>query len=141
MRTIPVTFVLGVSLFLGSCDDGIPVVISQSRSVSPDGRNDLVVEKVDNSLGFGQGLVYYEVHVVGHLRVVPDHGNKSRSCVFYVAEETDSDIPTLAGWIAPDQIVITYDGRRNPGKSESSIGLILVQYRATWGGATSAATL
>ena len=54
------------------------MLTSSRRLPSPDGQSVAIVESVDNGLGFGQGMLYDEVHVgptdhrtVGHFGSMP----------------------------------------------------------------------
>jgi hypothetical protein len=86
------------------------------------------VEQVDNGLGFGQVAVYDEIHVVLRGTPVLIHGDRSNSVLFYVMEETDTDIRATASWRGPRQLVITYDGRRTPGHVDRRLGDVAVDY-------------
>ena len=110
------------------CEGGTPVVIESQRVPSSDKVLEVVVERVDNGLGFGQGAVYDEIHVVRRGTPVLKHGDHSNTVLFYVMEETDADNRATASWRGPRQLVITYDGRRTPGHFVRRLGDVSVGY-------------
>jgi hypothetical protein len=121
---------LGAILLIGcaGCDDGTPVVLESRRVPSPDKTLEAIVERVDNGLGFGQGALYDEVHVLRAGSPVLEHGDPGGSVLFYVMQDTNTDVPVTASWIGPRRLVITYDGRRTPGRIVRQFGDISVDY-------------
>ena len=121
---IAVVLCLGVA----GCDDGEPIVLTSMRVPSPDGKSVAIVEAVDNGLGFGQGMVYDEVHVgPSDLRTV-GHGNYDVYVVFYAAQEASPSGSLRVSWLDPDHVRIEYDPSLRPARSVQSIGHIQVVY-------------
>lgn len=121
---------LGAILLIGcaGCDDGTPIVLESHRVLSPDKMLEAIVERVDNGLGFGQGALYDEIHVQRAGSPLLEHGDPSDTVVLYVLEETDTDIRANAAWTGPRHLLITYDGRRIPGRIVRRLGDISVDY-------------
>ncbi len=116
-------------LAFAGCSDDVPVVVESSHVVSPDMTFDATVELVDNGLGFGQGALYYEVHLEMSGAAIKDHGDPSKSSVFYVIEETSNDVRATAKWTSARRLVISYDGRRTPGRLVREVSGVTIEYR------------
>lgn len=128
-RSLGYTVWLTVLLACAGCSDGAPVVLESSHVVSPAATFDATVELVDNGMGFGLGALYYEVHVETRGATIKDHGDHSKSSVFYVIDETSDDIETTAKWVGARHLVISYDGRRTPGRLVRQASGVTIEYR------------
>jgi len=126
--TRPVWFLLIPLLACGGCDDGIPIVLDSERAPSPDNILDAIVERVDNGMGFGQGAVYNEIHVLMRGSSVLVHGDASVSVVFCAEEEINVDNRVTAHWVSARHLVINYDPRRFCGIRAKRFGDILIDY-------------
>jgi len=115
-------------LACGGCDDGMPMVLESERAPSPDNALDAIVERVDNGLGFGQGAVYDEIHVLIRGSSVLVHGDPSVSVVFYAQEEINVDNRVTAHWVSARHLVINYEPRRFCGRRTTRFGDILIDY-------------
>ena len=115
-------------LACGGCDDGMPMVLESERAPSPDNALDAIVERVDNGLGFGQGAVYDEIHVLIRGSSVLVHGDPSVSVVFYAQEEINVDNRVTAHWVSARHLVINYEPRRFCGRRTTRLGDILIDY-------------
>jgi hypothetical protein len=124
----PVWFLLIPLLACGGCDDGIPIVLESERAPSPDNSLDAIVERVDNGLGFGQGAVYNEIHVLIRGSSVSVHGVPSVSVVFCAREEINVDNGVTAHWVSARHLVISYEPRRMYGLRAKRFGDVLIDY-------------
>lgn len=114
-------------------DDGHPIVTQKSELASPDGKWIATLELVDNGLGFGLGVLYDEVHLRRVNEPILDHGDDSKSSVFYIdAMETPAVTPNIR-WYSSTHLIINYDGKPNtgniPGKCVASILGISIEYQ------------
>jgi hypothetical protein len=121
---------LGAILLIGcaGCDNVTLAVLESHRVPSPDKSLEATVERVHNGLGIGASAIFYEIHVQRAGSPVLEHGDPGDSVLFYVMQDTNTDVPVTASWIGPRRLVITYDGRRTPGRIVRQLGDIAVDY-------------
>lgn len=91
------------------------------------------LEEVDNGLGFGQGMLYDEIHIHHPGEVIADHGENDRSAIFYAnSMGRQSDERPQIQWIDSTHLLITYSPSRieggMPGKALKLYGGIHVSY-------------
>lgn len=115
-------------------DDGRPIVGKHIDIASPNGHWIATLEEVDNGLGFGQGMLYDEVHVHRPNEAISSHGDSAESAVFYIdAMGKSSESPSLT-WRDAAHLVIGYDSKMSlsgrPGKSLSSFHGISIEYES-----------
>jgi hypothetical protein len=123
-RVVLLALSVGASVLAG-CRDGQIIVQEYRRVASPDARWEVVLEQIDNGLGFGQGLLVNEIHVQPAGSRVTYHGNESVTCVFWVAA---SEPPTVE-WIAPRRLVVTRFGSKQPGREIARYMDVEIEYR------------
>jgi hypothetical protein len=126
--------VTGWYAYQQSDDDGQPIVGRHFDLKSPDGNWIATLEEVDNGLGFGQGMLYDEVHIRRPNETIASHGDGAESAVFYIdAMGNSGDRPSLS-WRDATHLDIGYDSKRSvgggPGKSIISFRGISIQYQA-----------
>jgi hypothetical protein len=115
-------------------DDGQPIVGRHFDLKSSDGNWIVTLEELDNGLGFGQGMLYDEVHIRRPNETIASHGNGSESAVSYIdSMGNPGDRPSLS-WLDATHLVIVYDSNTSvgggPGKSIISFRGISIEYRA-----------
>ncbi|MES2115833.1 MAG: hypothetical protein V4578_11820 [Pseudomonadota bacterium] len=100
---------------------------------SPDNRLVATLEDLDNGLGFGQGMLYDEIHIHRPDERVADHGDDDRSAIFYansMGRQTDEK-PKIK-WIDASHLLIVYSPRRidggTPGKAIKEYDGIQITY-------------
>jgi hypothetical protein len=108
-----------------------PVVENSSDRLSPDFRWTATLELVDNGLGFGQGMLFDEVHV-SHphaWRFLWGHGEPDKSVVFYVySDDTPRHKPVLR-WADAHHLVIQYSGQYEPGRQLTRFSEVTITYK------------
>jgi len=114
---------------LAACSDA-PIALSSQRIASPDVKRSVVVEKLDNRLGFGLGAIMHEVHVVGATEEVRTHGEGSRSLVFYANTSEYRGPPITVKWLSNNQLQIKYGKSLTPAKKEPHLGEVSIEYVA-----------
>jgi hypothetical protein len=125
-----VPIVVALLMVIAGCDDGKPIVLTSSRLPSPDGQSVAIVESVDNGLGFGQGMLYDEVHVGPmDLRTV-GHFDFDAYVVFYAARESITASAPTVSWVDANHVRIAYDASQSPTRPFDRIGRIRVEYVA-----------
>jgi len=100
---------------------------------SPDHRLVATLEELDNGLGFGQGMLYDEIHIHRPDERVSDHGDDDRSAIFYansMGRQTDEK-PKIK-WIDSSHLLIVYSPGRidggMPGKAIQEYDGIQITY-------------
>ena len=111
---------------LASCKDGQPIVLKTTRVASPDATWEVVLEQIDNGLGFGQGLLLNEIHVQPTGSRVTYHGNESVTCVYWAVTESEM---AKVEWVAPRRVLVTYAGSNEPGRQISRYMDVDIEYR------------
>jgi hypothetical protein len=125
----PVLLAIGALIaMLTGCDDGTPIVLSETRATSPDGQLDAVIEHLDNGLGFGQGALYFEVHVLRHAARPSNHGARDNSVPYYVEDSTGQDAPPRVMWKDNGNLCIFSQSGNTAPKKWTSVGLVLIHY-------------
>lgn len=114
-------------------DGGQAIVLKHSELASPDGKWIATLESVDNGLGFGQGMLYDEVHIRRPNESVSSHGDSAKSAVFYIdVMEATGERPYLT-WRDATYLIIGYDKKRStggrPGKCLKSFYGISIEYQ------------
>jgi len=112
-RLLPMCMAFG--LLVGACSDSATVLTAQ-RQISPDSKLVATVEAMDNGLGFGQGRMYYEVHISPSGEQAGSHGDHEPSVVFWTEVLNERARPVTAKWVSQDKVRITYDLWTKPGK-------------------------
>jgi hypothetical protein len=97
-------------------DDGRPLVGKIIDYSSPDMQWIATLEEVDNGLGFGQGMLYDEVHIRHPDERILEHGNDAKSAVFYADAMGKSSTRPRIKWIDSTHLLITY----SPARLEST---------------------
>ena len=87
------------------------------------------METVDNGLGFGQGRMYYEVHISPSNERTGRHGDNGTSVAFYTEVLSDRARPVTATWISGDKVRITYDLWTKPRKQLHSLNGVEIKYQ------------
>ena len=124
--------VAGLYAFYQSDDDG-PIVGECVDVSSPNGSWIAALEKVDNGLGFGQGMLYHEVHLRRPNETISSHGDRAESAVFYIdAMGASRESPRL-NWRDATHLVIAYDSKISQsggaGKRIASFHGISIEYQ------------
>jgi hypothetical protein len=119
-------FMVASNFIIG--DEGKPIPHTLSNLPSPDGRWVATLEQVDNGLGFGLGMVYYEIHVHRPDQPIVDHGDPDRTVVFYV--EALGREPRVA-WREGTNLFVEYDAQDEHG-GPAALG----RHRAHYGAVT-----
>jgi hypothetical protein len=124
---------LGICVLAG-CDGGKPIVLQSNSFPAPNGKWVAVVEEVDNGLGFGLGVLYWEVHLLSAGKVVQDRGERSKSSVFY-AESTYGKKPDVSvSWVPNDTLQIFYNPAQKPGRLVTKYGAVSIEAQPASGG-------
>jgi hypothetical protein len=111
---------------LAGCNDGWPIVKKTSRVASPDAMWEAVLEEVDNGLGFGQGVLFHEIHIQPPGTRVTYHLNESVTCVYYVGASPEA--PKME-WVSARRLVVTYSGLDEPGRQIREYMDVEIEYR------------
>lgn len=111
---------------LASCTDGQPIVLETTRIASPDSRWEAILEKVDNGLGFGQGMVFDEIHVQSMGSPVVYHGSESVGLVFYA--EALSGSPTVR-WVGEQRLEVAHSASVKPTRQVQRLMDVEIEYR------------
>jgi hypothetical protein len=119
-------FILAGSITLLGC--GRPTIVNSSELLSPDLRWTVTLEHVDNGLGFGQGLLYDEVHLSTskRWRLFWRHGEPDKSAIFYV--NSADGYPPKARWIDPQHLLVIYPACNTPGRALTRFESVFVSY-------------
>jgi hypothetical protein len=114
--------------------DDRPFVVRHTDLASPNGHSIATLEEVDNGLGFGQGMLYDEVHIRRPNQTISDHGDSAESVVFYIESSGNPGSRSTLEWRDDTHLVIGYDStsRIGPsaGKHLSSFHDISIAYEA-----------
>jgi hypothetical protein len=139
---LPVALVVGVPfLLLKACEMTFDAALGEPKpsagvnleAPSPDGRWIATSETVDNGMGFGMGMVYYEVHVRRPNERIRAHGDADATTVFYI--HTDGREPQLT-WLDAHHLSIAHETRDDhgkvmePGRHDAQHGDVRIVYRA-----------
>ncbi len=119
--------VASIAILLAACS-AEPIALASKRINSPDAKRSAVIEELDNVLGFGLGALIYEVHVVQAADDVRTHGDASRSAIFYANITDYNGPPTTVKRMSSNQLQVTYGKALTPGKKESQLGEITIEY-------------
>lgn len=100
---------------------------------SPDNRVIATLEELDNGMGFGQGMLYDEIHIHRLGEKIADHGDNDKSAIFYAnSMGRQSDEKPKIKWIDSSHLLIIYSPRRidgaTPGKAIKEYGGIKISY-------------
>lgn len=114
-------------------DDGRPLVGKCVDVSSPDGGWIATLEEVDNGLGFGQGMLYDEVHIHRPDETISSHGDRAESAVFYIDAMGHSRESPRLSWRDATHLVVGYDSKMSesgrPGKHVTSFHGISIEYQ------------
>jgi hypothetical protein len=109
-----------------------PLVGQVNDFPSPDRKWVATLEEVDNGLGFGQGMLYDEVHIHHSNEKISDHGDDDRSAVFYANSMGAPDKRPQIKWIDSAHLLIIYAPSRieggAPGKALKEFHGIRIDY-------------
>jgi hypothetical protein len=83
---LPVLAMVGMLFFAVYYDPAVPTATVVATLPNPGGTFIAVVEKVDNGMGFGQGMLYDEIHLLRHGEAVAGHGDESKTSIFYLGD-------------------------------------------------------
>jgi hypothetical protein len=102
------------------------------RFIPPNGDWVATLEEVDNGLGFGQGMLYHEVHLRRPNETISSHGDRAESAVFIIdAMGNLRERPRLS-WRDATHLVIGYDSKisesGSPGKRITSFHGMSIEY-------------
>lgn len=109
-----------------------PILEQATAYPCPDGEWQATMETIDNGMGMGLGVLYYEVHVHRAGTRIRDHGDREPSAAFYI--DSQNVIPPRLRWVSARHLVIEYDqalAHNSPGKKLDRVGEIGIEYRRT----------
>jgi hypothetical protein len=130
---LPLWPVLGVAWIFFLADDDKPIPHTLAALPSPNGRWIATLEDVDNGLGFGLGMVYYEIHVNRPDQPIVNHGDPDHTVVFYI--QALGRTPHVA-WRDGTHLSVQYDaqdehgGPAAPGRHEAHHDAVTIDYQA-----------
>lgn len=95
-----------------------PIVLKADDFVSPDSHWTATLERVDNGLGFGQGALYYEVHLskTGSWRYFWRHGDPEKSVIFYAPVGYPESKEPEIKWTDSQHLLILCRDLNNAGR-------------------------
>ena len=128
LKSASITLPLTVSIALCGCS---PVVQNSSDVTSPDLQWTATLELVDNNLGWGQGLLYDEIHLspTKSWRFFWKHGNPDRSVIFYaVSEDKDIDAPRVH-WSDSRHLEVSYSDCNTPVRALPRLQSVEISYQ------------
>jgi hypothetical protein len=112
----------------GFLRDSAPAVEQSTFYPSPDRQWQATLERVDNGMGMGLGVLYYEVHVHKPGTLIARHGDRDPSAVFYV--DSEGVDPPRIRWTGGRRLAIEYQiGPHEPGKRTDRIAEITIEYQ------------
>lgn len=121
-----------IACIVRELDDGGPIASTRLEVPSPDGKWLATLETVDNGMGFGQGMLYAEVHLHRPHEAITDHGDKEASCVFYIDSMKEGATDPVLRWRDASHLVIAYDSRSSigggPGKHVGAYRGVAIEY-------------
>lgn len=91
----------------------VPSAVVTATVPNPAGSMVAVAETVDNGMGFGQGRLYDEVHVLRRGESVTGHGTDSATVVYYI-ENDSSHMPPALSWTDDRHLTIAWQGDARP---------------------------
>jgi hypothetical protein len=129
------SFVVACLYVYHQWDGDPPIVVTRLDLESPNKDWIATLETVDNGLGFGQGMLYDEVHVRRPKETIVSHGDRAESAVFYIdAMQSSGERPHIT-WRDATHLVVGYDRSRSsegrPGKSITNFHGISIEYQPT----------
>jgi|GEM_PF-2716538 hypothetical protein len=115
-------------------NDGKPIISVTSEILSPDKKWMVTEELIDNGLGFGQGMLYDEIHIRHPEDKISNHGKSDSSVVFYLDAMGDDGKAPKIEWIDSNHLKISYEDLRHskgskPGKSVTDFNGIVIEYK------------
>jgi hypothetical protein len=107
-----------------------PVVQNSSDVTSPDLQGTATLELVDNNLGWGQGLLYDEIHLspTKSWRLFWKHGNPDRSVIFYVVSGDTGIGASSVRWNDSRHLVVRYPDCHIPGRALPGLESVEISY-------------
>lgn len=121
-----------VCLIIQAVREDTSKILQHADFVSPDKQWTATLETVDNGAGFGQGMVYYEVHLRRPGEKVADHGDQDDSSIFYIEKMDDARTPQL-NWSDASHLSIAYDtttrSKTQPGKHLAKFHNVVIMYQ------------
>lgn len=86
----------------------VPVAQVRATVANPAGTWIALVETVDNRMGFGQGMLYDEVHLVRKGQAAGKHGDDGTSVLFYHDAPAAANCRVAVTWTDDRHLAITY---------------------------------
>ncbi len=87
---LPVLAIVGMLLFTLYAHPVVPTATIVATLPNPGGTFTAVVEKVDNRMELGQGMLYDEIHLVRSGKAITAHGDDSENVIFYIGHAGSS---------------------------------------------------
>ena len=123
---LPVLAIIGMLLFTIYGDPAVPTATVVATFPNPGGTFVAVVEKVDNGMGFGQGMLYDEIHLLRRGEAITDHGDASQTRIFYSG---DAGVAPQLHWTDERHLSVSYAGIVDaPAAMRPGRGGVLVTY-------------
>lgn len=121
-----------VYLMIQAVREDTSKILQHAEFLSPDKHWSAILETIDNGAGFGQGMVYYEIHLHRPGEKVADHGDQDDSSVFYIEKMDDARAPQL-NWTDASHLSIAYDTatrvKTQPGKHLAKFHNVVIMYQ------------
>lgn len=118
----------GLALLLTACSNGpnTPLVLEATRTLSPDSRWEVTVERVEDRSGLG--ITYHEVHVHEPNAGIALHGNHDASVVFYMKSDHRTHDRPVVEWTEAGKLKIRYPRASAPGKMATAHASVGIEY-------------
>lgn len=87
---LPVLAIVGMLLFTLYAHQVVPTATIVATLPNPGGTFTAVVEKVDNRMELGQGMLYDEIHLVRSGEAIAAHGDDSQTVIFHTGHAGSS---------------------------------------------------
>lgn len=118
-----------ICMVCGGCyDRDKPFPIHSQEFLSPDGKWVATVELVDNGLGFGQGVLYEEVHLTEPDEPVGEHARMDSTAIFYVESGDDHGGEVSVKWLDANKLTVYSVAKSRPGRMATEYRGVKVNY-------------